>query len=198
MALFGPLLFGGCDASKPELEATKTKLAAITLERDGLKAQLDAAQAILGITKKERDDALAKLAAAAAEAAAKNVPDAAPPAPVAPAKPAAPASTAGKKPVLTGAKNALLSKALLDKGAAVQQCAIEHAMDKGAKKVVVSVRVTINNTGKVVDSRVTANVTDGPDSEVKACVESLVRTARFPPIPTPMATDERSWTVAAD
>ena len=41
MALASPLFFGGCDASKAELQATQTKLAAVTMERDGLKAQLD-------------------------------------------------------------------------------------------------------------------------------------------------------------
>jgi hypothetical protein len=198
VALVGPLLFGGCDASKAELQATKTTLTAVTMERDGLKAQLDTAQANLESAKKERDAALAKLAAAAAEAAAKIGPDSA--APVVAAKAptaAAPAVTKGKKPVPTGAKNSALSNALLEKGAAVQQCAIDHAMEKGAKKVVVSVRVTINSKGEVIDRRVTATVTDGDDSKVKECVEAVVRSAKFPAIPTPMATDERSWTIAA-
>jgi hypothetical protein len=70
-------------------------------------------------------------------------------------------------------------------------------MEKGAKKVVVSVRVTINSKGEVIDRRVTATVTDGDDSKVKECVEAVVRSAKFPAIPTPMATDERSWTIAA-
>lgn len=199
MVLAGPLLFGGCDASKAELQATKTQLAAITTERDGLKSQLATAQADLESVKKERDAALAKLAAAAAEAAPKPAP--APAEPAAPAKAAptaAGAAAKGKKTPLIGAKNSSLSGALAEKGPAVQQCAIEHAMEKGAKKVVVSVRVTINNRGEVIDSRVNANVTDGDDSKVKACVESVVRSAKFPAIPTPMATDERSWTIAAE
>jgi hypothetical protein len=202
IALVGPLLFGGCDASKAELQTTKTKLAAVTVERDGLKAQLATAQVSVDSVKKERDAALAKLAAAAAEAALAKGPDAANAAPVVPAKPvpavAAPASSKGTKLPSGSAKNSTLSKALLEKGPAVQQCAIENAMDKGAKKAVVSVRVTINNKGEVVDSHVTATVTDGDDSKVKACVEAVVRSARFPAIPTPLATDERSWTVAAD
>lgn len=200
VALIDSLLFGGCDASKAELEATRTKLAALTTECSGTKAQLDAAQASLESVKKERDAALAKLAAATA------VPDkgpdpasAQPPAPVTPAPAAAaPAPTRTKKPPPVGAGNSTLAGALREKGPAVQQCAIQHAMDKGAKKVVVSVRVTINNRGEVVDSRVTASVTDGDDSKVKACVESVVRSARFPAIPTPLATDERSWTIAAE
>lgn len=198
MVLAGPLLFGGCDASKAELQATKAKLTALTMERDGLKAQLDTAQANLESAKKERDAALAKLAA---EAAAKRGPDPANAEPVASAKAAptaaAPAATKGKKPP-TGAKNSTLSNALLEKGAAVQQCAVEHAMEKGAKKVVVSVRVTINSKGEVVDRRVTANVTDGDGSKVKECVEAVVRSAKFPAIPAPLATDERSWTIAPE
>ncbi len=198
VALVAPLLFGGCDASQAELQATKTKLTTLTTERDGLKAQLDAVQANLDSVKKERDAALAKLAAAEAP---KVVPDPTPTEPVA-AKvaptTAAPALAKGKKPPLTGGKNSTLSNALMEKGPAVQQCAVEHAMEKGAKKVVVSVRVTINNKGEVIDRRINANVTDGDDTKVKACVEAVVRTAKFPPIPTPMATDERSWTIAAE
>lgn len=198
MALAYPLLFGGCDASKAELQATKTKLTAITTERDGLKAQLAALQASLDNTKKERDGAVAKLAAAEAEAAAKNAPEVAVVAPVVPVKPApTPAPAQGKK-LTGGGKNSSLSNALLEKGPAVQQCAVEHAMDKGAKKATVSVRVTINNRGEVVDSQINATVTDGDNSKVKACVESVVRSAKFPAIPTPMATDERSWTIAAE
>lgn len=200
MALAYPLLFGGCDASKAELQATKSNLAAVTTERDGLRTQLGMAKTNLESVKKERDDALSKLAAAAAEATAKSATAAANPEPAtALAAPTAAALSAakGNKPP-TGAKNSGLSTALSEKGAAVQHCAIEHALEKGAKKVVVSVRVTINSKGEVVDSRVSANVTDGDGSKVKSCVEAAVRSAKFPAIPTPMATDERSWTIAAE
>lgn len=199
VALVGPLLFGGCDASKAELQVTKTKLAGLTMERDGLKEQLEKAQANLERITKECDATSAKLAAAEAEAARLRAPEVPAVAPAAPAKPAAPAPgpAQGKKPP-AGAKNSTLSNALREKGPAVQQCAVEHAMEKGAKKVVVSVRVTINNRGEVVDSRVTANVTDGDDSKVRACVEAVVRSAKFPALPTPLATDERSWTIAQE
>lgn len=197
VALIDSLFFGGCDASRAELEATKAKLAALTAECGGTKAQLDAAQASLESVKKERDAALAKLAAAAA--VPEKSPEPASPPPAAPATPAPAAAPARvKKLPPTGAGSSTLAGALREKGPAVQQCAIQHAMEKGAKKVVVSVRVTINNKGEVVDSRVTASVTDGDDSKVKACVESVVRSARFPAIPTPLATDERSWTIAAE
>ncbi len=84
MALASPLFFGGCDASKAELQATKTKLAAVTAERDGFKAQLDTAQASLEGAKKERDATVAKLTADA-ESAAKRCPEV-----VAPVEPVAP------------------------------------------------------------------------------------------------------------
>lgn len=194
MVLVGPLIFGGCDASKAELQATKTKMTALAMECDGVKAQFVAAQADLESAKKERDAAIAKLAAATAPPEPATVePVAAKAAPTA----AASALAKGKK-LQPGAKNSTLSNALLEKGAAVQQCAVEHGMEKGAKKVVVSVRVTINNKGEVIDRRVTANVTDGDDSKVKECVEAVVRSAKFPAIPTPLATDERSWTIAAE
>lgn len=195
MALLSPLL-GGCDASKAELQETKAKLAVVTTESDGLKAQLDAARASLEAARKERDALAAKLAAAEAAAAAAKAPEL----PAGPAAPpaAAPGPAKGKKPALSGGKNATLSNALLEKGAAVQQCAIENALEKGAKKVTVSVRVTINSTGQVVDKRVTADVTEGDGAKVKSCVEDVVRTAKFPAIPTPMATDERSWTIAKE
>ena len=197
MALAWPLFFAGCDASKAELEATKTKLTAITAERDGLKTQLATALASVEGAKKEREGVAAKLATCEADAAAKAVPPEAPPPPVAPVAPVKPAAPSGPVKKVT-AKNSALSNALLEKGPAVNQCAVEHGMDKGAKRVTVSVRVTINNTGHVMDSQITANVVDGDSSKVKSCVEAVVRTAKFPSIPTPMATEERSWTVAAE
>lgn len=197
MALAGPLFFGGCDASKAELQTTKTKLGAVTTERDDLKAQLAVALANLDSIKKERDGVAAKLAAAEAAAAeAAKPPEVVVPPPVVPVKPTGPAPAASKKP--SGAKSGTLGTALLEKGPAVQQCAIQHALEKGAKKATVSVRVTINNTGAVVDSKVTANVIDGDGSKVQSCVEALMRSTRFPAVPTPLATDERSWTVAVE
>lgn len=196
MVLAAPLFFGGCDASKAELQTTRAKLGTTTMERDDLKAQLAVALANLDSVKHERDGVAAKLATAeaAAAAAAKPLEVAVAP-PVAPVKPAGPAPVA-KKP--TGAKSGTLGTALLEKGPAVQKCAIENALDKGAKKATVSVRVTINNTGAVVDSKVTANVIDGDGIKVQSCVEALMRSTRFPAVPTPLATDERSWTFAVE
>ena len=52
-------------------------------------------------------------------------------------------------------------------------------------------------TGGVVDTQITANVDGSNNDAVKDCVEKLVRTAKFPAVPTPLATSERSWTVAS-
>ncbi len=65
IALVAPLFVGGCDVFRGELQSTLNQL----------KSQLDAAQASLDSTKKERDAALAKLAAAADQAGQNGGPD---------------------------------------------------------------------------------------------------------------------------
>lgn len=115
----------------------------------------------------------------------------------APPAPAKAAATKGKKALPPKQKNAVLSAALNDKGPQIQQCAIEHALEKGAKKVDIDVRVTINKQGGVVDTQITANVSGGDNDKVKSCVEEAIKTAKFPPVSTPLATAERTWTIAA-
>jgi hypothetical protein len=111
---------------------------------------------------------------------------------------AAPAKARAKgKKAPPKTKNSALSAALDEKGAAIKQCAIDHALEKGAQKVDVDVRVTINKQGAVVDKQVTVKVAGGDDSKVKACVENAVQSAKFPQVPTPLATAERTWSVAA-
>jgi hypothetical protein len=113
------------------------------------------------------------------------------------APPAAPAKAKPKKKGPVGAKNAALSNALNEKGEAVQKCAIENGLEKGGKKAEVAVRVTINKQGGVVDTQITAKVDGAANDAVRDCVEKLVRTAKFPAVPTPLATSERAWTVAS-
>lgn len=60
----------GCDRSKPELDATKQQLTAMTAERDGLKTQLDAAKQQTAALQAQLTDIQTKLAAATAAAAA--------------------------------------------------------------------------------------------------------------------------------
>lgn len=115
------------------------------------------------------------------------------PAEAAPAK--AKGSAKGKKAPKTSSSP--LSNALNEKGGQIQQCAIDHALEKGAKKVDVNVRVTINKQGSVVDTKLDVNVEGGDGAKVKACIDGVVRTAKFPPVSTPLATAERRWTMAA-
>lgn len=112
------------------------------------------------------------------------------------AAPAAKAKGKGKK-APQGAKNALLSNALNEKGPQVTQCAADFGLDKGAKKVDISVRVTIRSTGEVVDTQINVTAEGGDNAKIKDCVEKLVKTAKFPKVPTPLATSERSWSVAS-
>lgn len=125
--------------------------------------------------------------------------------PEAPAKPAAakpaaakpaPAKGKGKKGP-SGPKNSALSNALNDKGGAIQKCVIEHAMERGANKCTVDVHVTINRTGAVVDRTIEVTADGGDNAKVKECVETLVNSAKFPTVPTPLATAQQSWTIAA-
>lgn len=109
------------------------------------------------------------------------------------AAPKAPAK--GKKP--PKGQSSALSNALNEKGGQVQQCAIDNALEKGAKKVDVDVRVTINKQGGVVDTKIDVKVEGGDGAKVKECVEKVVRTAKFPAVATPLATAERHWTTVA-
>jgi hypothetical protein len=124
-------------------------------------------------------------------ASAADPPKAAAPAKGAPAK----GKGKGKKGVI-GAKSSALSNALNEKGAQIQQCAVEHGLEKGAKKAEILVRVTINKSGAVVDTHINVKLDSGDTSKVEECVEKFVRSAKFPAVPTPLATSERSWTVA--
>lgn len=127
---------------------------------------------------------------------------AAPGAPAAPAKaapakgaPAKGAAAKGKKP--PGPTGGPVAAALKDKASQIQACAVANALDKGAKKVEIHVRITINSTGAVIDSQVDINADGGDSAQVKSCVETALRSAKFPPVKTPLATAEQTWTLAA-
>src|SRR5437870_5388717 len=57
----------------------------------------------------------------------------------------------------------------------VQRCAIEGALGKGATRVEVRARVTINQAGQVVALDVNVAATGAPGEPVKSCVERLIR-----------------------
>jgi hypothetical protein len=69
MCLTVVAFLGGCDASKPELESTKTTLNNVTNERDQLRAQNTKLQQDLDATRAELAKAKAAPAPAAATAA---------------------------------------------------------------------------------------------------------------------------------
>jgi hypothetical protein len=56
----------GCDQSKPELDATKAQLTAVSAERDGLRTQLSTANQQSAALQAQVTDLTAKLAAATA------------------------------------------------------------------------------------------------------------------------------------
>lgn len=101
----------------------------------------------------------------------------------------------GKRPKGTAAT---LSQMLTDKSSLVQDCASLHALDKGAGRVDISTRVTINNRGQVIsiNTNVTLDKGDG-GPKVKDCVDTLIRTIAFPPSEAPLITIDRNWTISS-
>jgi hypothetical protein len=119
------------------------------------------------------------------------------------AEPAAkPAAAAGKKTKSKKAKRAkgtmaTLSQMLTDKASLVQDCAVQHALDKGSGRVDIATKVTINNRGQVIsiNTNVTVDKGDGT-AKVKDCIETLVRAISFPQSDAPMTVIERNWTIS--
>jgi hypothetical protein len=79
----------------------------------------------------------------------------------------------------------------------VQNCA-GKALDRGANKVEVYTKVTINSKGQIVAITTTVTVDRvGFSENVKQCVDGLLQAIKFPPVPqAPLITIERSWTIA--
>ena len=103
----------------------------------------------------------------------------------------------GKKPKGTAAT---LSQMLTDKSSVIQDCAGKHALDKGASRVDISTKVTINNRGQVISlvTHVTLDKDKGDGAEkVKECVDAQIRSIGFPPSEAPLITIDRNWTVAS-
>ena len=92
---------------------------------------------------------------------------------------------------------ATLSQMLTEKSSLVQDCAVQNALDKGAGRVDIATKVTINNRGHIIsiNTNVTLDKGDG-GPKVKDCIETLVRTIAFPPSDAPMITIERNWTIS--
>jgi hypothetical protein len=86
---------------------------------------------------------------------------------------------------------------LLAKSNDVQDCAGKHALDKGASSVDIDTKVTINSTGQVVNVVTVVKVDKGDMRPVKECVDGLIRSIKFPPIPAPLTTIERNWNISS-
>lgn len=126
------------------------------------------------------------------------------------ADPAPAATTASKSPSASKGKGkgksrakkpkgtaATLSQMLQEKSSQVQDCAGQHALDKGANRVDIATKVTINNRGQVISINTSVHLDKGEGTPVKECIESLIRTIKFPPSEAPMITIERNWTIAS-
>jgi len=105
----------------------------------------------------------------------------------------------GKKGPRLGGGSAQQQAGNLVMGASdgVQNCA-GKALDRGANKVEVYTKVTINSKGQIVAITTTVTVDRAGFSEnVKQCVDGLLGAIKFPPVPqAPLTTIERSWTIA--
>jgi hypothetical protein len=129
----------------------------------------------------------------ATTAAAADAPAAAPAKPKAPGKPKS--KSKGKRQKGTAAT---LSQMLTDKSSLVQDCAVQHGLDKGADRVDVATKVTINNRGQVISINTNVHLDKGDGGpKVKDCVDTLIRAISFPPSEAPLITIDRNWTVAS-
>jgi hypothetical protein len=110
----------------------------------------------------------------------------------------APAAAAKKKKKAPkAAPQAQMSEALNARRDEIQTCAIKHALERGATRVDIVTKVTINGRGQVLDSRTTVNVTGGDGEQVRTCVEGVIKGIKFPQSPAPLVTIERNWSVSA-
>lgn len=103
----------------------------------------------------------------------------------------------GGKKLGANAAQQLAGNLVMGASDGVQNCA-GKALDRGANKVEVYTRVTINSKGQTV--AITTTVTTdraGFSESVKQCVDGLLGQIKFPAIPqAPLTTIERSWTIA--
>jgi hypothetical protein len=91
-----------------------------------------------------------------------------------------------------------LGKTLQDKGSEVQDCAVMHALNKGANRIDIATKVTINGRGQVIDIRTVVKV-DGGDGapKVRDCIDTIIKGIKFPPTEAPLVNIERNWTIAS-
>lgn len=96
---------------------------------------------------------------------------------------------AAKKKRLT--PQAALSAALDGRRDDIQGCALRLAGTATAIQVVT--HLTLNNQGALINSRITVTAPGGDADGIKACVEGVVRTIKFPRSDAPLVTIDRTW-----
>lgn len=87
------------------------------------------------------------------------------------------------------------AKLLEEQGQGVMQCAVKQALDKGANRVDITAKVTVNNRGQVVAVNVNAKADNKEHKGVHDCVDGLIRTIRFPASEAPLTEVQREWTI---
>ena len=92
----------------------------------------------------------------------------------------------------------IASKVLLDQGDAVGDCAGKFGLDKGASRVSIDTQVTLDSKGTVVNIVTTVVVDKVAAEPIQRCVNTLIKTLKFPAIPAPLTTIARNWTVASN
>lgn len=113
----------------------------------------------------------------------------------APAATGKPVAKKSKGKAKGGGTAAELTQMLITKGPAVQDCAVNHGLDKGANSVAIVTKVTINGRGQVINIQTSVNVDKGEGDKVRDCVNELIKSIRFPESAAPMITIERNWTI---
>lgn len=98
-----------------------------------------------------------------------------------------------KKPKVSAAGQFALSAILQNQGDAVQDCAVKHALNRGSNSVDIKAKVTINNSGQLIDLRIDVKLDKGDPAPVRECMEKLVRGLKFPKSDAPLITIERDW-----
>ena len=75
----------------------------------------------------------------------------------------------------------------------VQQCALDHAVSRGAASVEVGAKLLVNDAGQVMSCEVSVTTARGDRDALRACVERVLRAAPFPRGKTPLVDVERKW-----
>ncbi len=99
------------------------------------------------------------------------------------------------KKAKTSVASVQTAKLLEEQGQGVMQCAVKQALDKGANRVDVVAKVTVNNRGQVVAVNVTAKADMKDHQGVRACVDALIRSIRFPASEAPLTEVQREWSI---